>query len=390
MSELSTLSQGTPIEFLVVNTQSILKKALQAVGGFLRTGYRIRIEKYDLLESDPVQVQVKESRIISEMPLMNKSWALLILFFFLVYPDVVQEKKEAYRGLASSWTRIPSRSLAGLHYLFKGHQEDEQRGLVKVSGPVVQITGGDQLGAKVFREGYSSEMDPGDFEEEQDLGNSVFEATTRTGTSVGTAFLVGNDIVLTNRHVMALTPESREWPCGKFSIQLNHRDEKVACQKVRYCSSRYDYCVVEMQKMSNGESLGSEVKPLRLTNKVQSDKDLSLLHIGNAAGMGIQASRGVGLKISGGEFYHYAPTLGCSSGAPIFNEKREVIGINWGHTGGNFIDDAAFNRGVLSKTIYSELIKTHPHTLKDIKSFKTLYFRDRGHRQVKIDTESTK
>ncbi|HXH29440.1 MAG TPA: serine protease [Bacteriovoracaceae bacterium] len=356
----------------------------------MRTGYRIRLEKYDLVEEELAEVsRVKKSTVITDMFLMKKSFLMPALICLLLYPKLSGEK-ETYRGLASSWTRIPSRSLAGLHYVFKGFQAVDQRGFVKVTGPVVQITNGDQLGAKVFREGYVSEIDQHEFEEQQLLGSSVFEATTRTGTNVGTAFLVGPDLVLTNRHVMDLTAESREWPCGKFSIQLNHKDEKVGCRKVRYCSTRYDYCVVEMEKMSSGESIGFEVKPLRLTNKVKSDKDASLLHIGNAAGMGIQSSRGVGIKLSGGEFYHYAPTLGGSSGAPIFNDKREVIGINWGHTGGNFIDDAAFNRGVLSQTIYSELSRTHPHTLKDINSFKTWFYRNKGHRQVKIETSKTK
>lgn len=310
---------------------------------------------------------------------------LCILFVLIFTPVKIEEKVDAHRGLASSWTIVPSRSLAGLHYLFKGHSEFEEEGLVKVTGPVVEITGGDQLGAKVFKEGYSSEMDPEDFEEEQALGQSVFEATTRTGTSVGTAFLVGLNIVLTNRHVMAYTAKATNWSCGKFTIKLNHRNERVECEKVRWCSPRFDYCVVEMKAMSNGLPLGAEVRPLRLTRKVRADRDASLLHIGNAAGLGIQASSGRGLKIQDGEFYHYVPTLNGSSGAPIFNERREVIGINWAHTGENFIADTSFNRGVLISTIFDELRTSRPKTLRDIKSFKSWYHRIYNHRQVKIE-----
>lgn len=300
-------------------------------------------------------------------------------------PLRIEEKSDAYRGLASSWTIVPSRSLAGLHYLFKGYTEREDEGLVKVTGPVVEITNGDQLGAKIFKEGYSSEMDPEDFEEEQALAQSVFEATTRTGTSVGTAFLVGLNIVLTNRHVMAYTPSAKNWTCGKFSVKLNHKDERIDCEKVRWCSPKYDYCVIQIKAMANGLPVGAEVKPLRLTKKVRSDKDASLLHIGNAAGLGIQASSGRGLKIREGEFYHYAPTLGGSSGAPIFNDRREVIGINWAHTGENFIADTAFNRGVLAGAIFDELKTSQPKTLRDIKSFRSWYHRMFTHRQVKIE-----
>lgn len=311
----------------------------------------------------------------------------LLIFFLLSFPIVIEEKGDAYRGLASSWTIIPSRSLAGLHYLFKGYEILDEESLVKVTGPVIEITNGETIGAKVFREGYSSEIDLEDFEEEQTLAVSVFEATTGSGTDIGTAFLVGQNLVLTNRHVMSIKPGSKVLPCGKFSIKLNHKEERVACERVRFCSNKFDYCVVEMQNMINGAVLGTEVKPLRLSRKIKADKDLRLLHIGNAAGLGIQASSGRGVMIQEGEFYHYAPTLGGSSGAPIFNEKGAVIGINWGHTGGNYIHETSFNRGVLIGTMFDEMKGTHPKTLKDIKSFRSWFHRSISHRKVKIETK---
>lgn len=314
-----------------------------------------------------------------------KRYLISTLLVLLVSPLSLQGPGYKNPNLTSAWTTIPSRSLAGLHYIFKGFTLDQERGVAEVTGPVVVITNGERLGAKVYRQGFTAELDEEDFEQEQELGRSIFEVTTRLGTNVGTAFLVGPNLVLTNRHVMDYTSSTtKNWECGKFGIKLNHREERIGCAKVRFCSSKHDYCVVEMKNMMSGDPLGSELKPLRLTDKVRANPESSLLHIGNAGGFGLQASRGRGIKIKDGEFHHFIPTLGGSSGAPIFNDKHEVIGINWGYSGGHVIDDAAYNHGVLSKTIYQELKRTHQYTLNDIKSFKSWYHRERNHRRVNV------
>lgn len=322
------------------------------------------------------------------MPYMKARLRLIALFSILAMPLLIDEKGEPFRGLASSWTIIPSRSLAGLHYIFKGYQIEDERNLVKVTGPVIEITNGETLGAKVHREGFFNELDLEDFEEEQELGLSVFEATTGSGRDVGTAFLVGQSLVLTNRHVLGLSAQARKWECGKFSVRLNHKSEIVSCERVRFCSRRFDFCVVELGSLSNGNSLGHEVKPLRLSKNVKTSKDELVLHIGNAAGLGIQASSGKGLTVKDGEVFHYAPTLGGSSGAPLFNEKGLVVGMNWAHTGGNYIDERSFNRGVLMETIYRELSVHRSSLLNEIKSFKSWHHREQSHRQVKIQTSS--
>jgi S1-C subfamily serine protease len=319
---------------------------------------------------------------------MKRTYFLPVILFIISFSFSLGEGREGFRGLASAWNVIPSRSLSGLHYVFKGFQYNDAEGSVRVSGPVIEITQGIHAGSKVYPQGFSLDMDQEDFEEEQLLGQSIFQARSGTGTTVGTAFLVGRDLVLTNRHIMGIKASNKKWKCGEFAILLNHKEEKVSCEKVRYCSSRYDFCVVQMSKMTNGHFIGTEVRALRMARRVQTGQRVSLLHIGNAAGLGLQASRGQGVVISGGEFHHYVPTLGGSSGAPLIDEKGQVIGINWGHTGKDFVDDGAFNRGVLSSTIFNELKRTHPYTLTEIKSFKTWFRREKNHRHVKVESRA--
>jgi hypothetical protein len=319
---------------------------------------------------------------------MKRTHLLPVIFLLIAYSFSLDEGREGFRGLASAWNVIPSRSLSGLHYVFKGFEYNDMEGSVRVSGPVIEITEGVHAGSKVYPEGFSLDMDQEDFEEEQLLGQSIFQARSGTGNTVGTAFLVGRNLVITNRHIMGIKASAKKWKCGEFAILLNHKEEKVECETVRFCSSRHDYCVVQMNKMSNGHFIGTEVRTLRMARRVQSGQRVSLLHIGNAGGLGLQASRGQGLIISGGEFHHYVPTLGGSSGAPLFDEKGQVIGVNWAHTGKDYVDDAAFNRGVLSSTIFNELKHTHPYTLNEIKSFKTWFRREKNHRHIKVESLS--
>jgi S1-C subfamily serine protease len=314
------------------------------------------------------------------------SLTVVLILSLLLFTLTLDEGREGFRGLASSWNVIPSRSLSGLHYVFKDFEYQDEEGSVKVTGPVIEITQGEKGGSKIYPVGFSLEMDQEDFEEEQLLAQSVYQARSGTGTTVGTAFLVGRDVVLTNRHIIGVSKEQKKWDCGEFSILLNHKEERVDCEKVRFCSSRHDFCVVQMKKMSNGLSLGAEMRPLRLARRVSPGNRVPLLHIGNAGGLGLQASRGQGLRISGGEFHHFVPTLSGSSGAPLFDEKGQVIGINWAHTGRDYVDDESFNRGVLSSTMYDELKRTHPYTLNEIKSFKTWFRREQNHRVVKVES----
>src|SRR6478752_4188345 len=105
---------------------------------------------------------------------MKRTYVLPVILFLSSLSFTLDEGHEGFRGLASAWNVIPSRSLSGLHYVFKGFSYNDEEGSVHVTGPVIEITQGELAGTKVYPEGFSLEMDQEDFEEEQLIGQSIF------------------------------------------------------------------------------------------------------------------------------------------------------------------------------------------------------------------------
>lgn len=167
------------------------------------------------------------------------------------------------------------------------------------------------------------------FELEKKLANSVFEATTGTGTARGTAFLIGPDLVLTNKHVLA---SDKAQGCRKFAVDLNHIQETVACEEVLHCSAVHDFCLVKMAPMKNGKDIGEEVQPLKFSFKKPAQTEHSLI-IGNAYGVGIQAASYKGVFDGGANWGHFNRAFSGNSGSPLFNQNGEVIGIHYGRGG---------------------------------------------------------
>lgn len=162
------------------------------------------------------------------------------------------------------------------------------------------------------------------FRLEKTLAKSVFEATTGTGTARGTAFLIGKDLVLTNKHVLASEKE-----CRKFGIDLNHVNEFVPCQKVLHCSSVHDFCLIKLDLMNNGKSVGDEVAPLKFASHDPLEAEFSLL-IGNPFGAGIHAASYQRILDTGNDWGHFNRAFSGNSGSPLLNQVGEVIGIHYG------------------------------------------------------------
>jgi S1-C subfamily serine protease len=199
----------------------------------------------------------------------------------------------------------------------------------------------------------SFEIPEAQFALEKKVSNSVFVATTGTGTSQGTAFLIGQNLVLTNKHVLANDKE-----CRKFGIDLNHVKEFVPCKEVLHCSKTHDFCLIKLDKMNNGKEVGEEVKPLEFATAKPKKTDFTLI-VGNAQGLGIQAATYQGVSEQGANWGHFNRAFSGNSGSPLLNAKGEVLGIHFGRGGAaesyGGPSDRLLGLAVKSTTMLSEI-----------------------------------
>ncbi len=179
---------------------------------------------------------------------------------------------------------------------------------------------------------------------------SVGRVVDRNHKSFGTAFLLpgtelnkrlGSDLVLvTNAHVVAedgsgvLEPE---WAKVVFDVTIDESGEPLVCDRLAeiWSSSKYE-CDITILQFSEGQP--------RLRRPLETAKDLPTITEGvYVTVIGHPGGSDLSLSIRGNDLLEYdpqrhklhylAPTLGGSSGSPIFDSDWNLIGVH--HAGWN-------------------------------------------------------
>lgn len=157
----------------------------------------------------------------------------------------------------------------------------------------------------------------------------------------GTAFNIGENLVLTNNHVLDETFQNQK-DCSDFQL-LDSNGNTFDCKAVHYCSAQHDVCLIEMAPLiktkrdcflcagTKYEVSLSQNHSLKLkatySPDYQQSQEAVLTAIGNSAGYGIHYSQGRGTTVTKDKTYFYAPITKGNSGGALLNDQGLVIGV---------------------------------------------------------------
>lgn len=217
------------------------------------------------------------------------------------------------------------------------------------------------------------------------LASAVYQTVpgpTSENKLQGTAFNIGNNLILTNNHVLDESFRNTS-SCDGFGL-YDHDEEKYECKKVHYCNPEHDICLIEMKPKKKtrrscffcaGETYEASLakRPsLKLKNNYRPPYHDALKEIytaiGNSNGFGIHYSEGRGAIINSEYIRFWAPSTSGNSGGPLLNKDGLVIGIVKHQTALTYSHDIdkTFNGAApidLTINLIRDALRSDPETL---------------------------
>ncbi|HGF5134596.1 trypsin-like serine peptidase [Vibrio parahaemolyticus] len=183
----------------------------------------------------------------------------------------------------------------------------------------------------------------------------------------GTAFLVSSSIIMTNWHVFRRS----YWAEGKkisFDVELGENglplmpsSVELAPDKLFYANEDLDFAIVAL----SSPVLNRDIINIRNFAPVVKDTRVNIIqHPG--AGLKKIAIRENGIKYNDGNVIQYwTDTEHGSSGAPLFNDKWEIIGLHYMNDSAESNDGSKvyYNVGHTMMSIVENIDVTHPGVL---------------------------
>lgn len=227
------------------------------------------------------------------------------------------------------------------------------------------------------------------YESYKKLSDAVFEMIPNQNSGDperagrrGTAFSIGENLVLTNQHVLDDTFKNTT-ECSDFEIK-DHTGETYDCKTVHFCSPEHDICLIEMRtktktkrdcffcsgtkyeiSLAQGPSLKLKAS---FRPEVEKWQETVTTAIGNSMGYGIHFSQGRGIITQRDRTYFWAPISKGNSGGALLNDAGEVIGVVKLQSKALLSSDAneVYNIAAPSETvirIVREALRDNPETL---------------------------
>lgn len=155
--------------------------------------------------------------------------------------------------------------------------------------------------------------------------------TVSSSEAEGSAVHVGENLILTNLHVISSLNKKvpRKCRANFYSKAYFKSSTRFKCKKIHHCSKDLDYCLVEVFNSKRGQALDT-TKSAKLNpvfSPINKDK-VELFAVGNTNALGIYASSGYGYASYGAQnIKYYASSFSGNSGGGLFNDVGELVGI---------------------------------------------------------------